>query len=117
MVLLNDVVEVAARSNRNISPARMLVRSNHNALLLRTCPSSVTLSGTRGATVASEWRPEESGDLPPELYFDLNARMTQDGYLATSNGTLEDLRKLGLTLEQAVGRRFAFKSLERTRGE
>ena len=49
-----------------------------------------------------------SQDPPSELYFDLNARMKQNGYLATCNGTLEDLRKLGLTLEQAVGRRFAF---------
>jgi len=47
-------------------------------------------------------------DSPPELYFDLNARMTDSGYLATCRGTLDDLAKLGLTLEQAVGRRFAF---------
>jgi hypothetical protein len=47
-------------------------------------------------------------DSPPELYFDLNARMTDDGYLATCQGTLDDLAKLGLTLDQAVGRRFAF---------
>jgi hypothetical protein len=43
----------------------------------------------------------------PEIYCDLNARMTERGYLFT-RGSVEDLTKLGLTLESAVGKRFTF---------
>lgn len=43
----------------------------------------------------------------PEIYCDLNARMTEHGYLLTT-GSVEDLTKLGLTLESAMGRRFTF---------
>ncbi|MBW8816040.1 MAG: hypothetical protein JF588_21700 [Caulobacterales bacterium] len=43
----------------------------------------------------------------PEIYCDFNGRMTERGYLPT-NGTVRDLAALGLTLENAVGRRFVF---------
>lgn len=42
-----------------------------------------------------------------EVYCDINARMTERGFLLT-NGSIEDLARLGLTLEAAVGKRFAF---------
>lgn len=42
-----------------------------------------------------------------ELFIDLNARMTDNGYLLT-NGTLADLQRLGLTPDKAVGMRFTF---------
>jgi hypothetical protein len=44
----------------------------------------------------------------PEVYCDLNARMTEHGYSLERRGSVEDLAKLGLTLEQAVGKRFTF---------
>jgi hypothetical protein len=44
----------------------------------------------------------------PEIYCDLNARMTDRGYSLQRNGSVSDLSKLGLTLESAVGRRFTF---------
>jgi hypothetical protein len=34
--------------------------------------------------------------------------MTENGYSLERRGSVEDLEKLGLTLEQAVGRRFTF---------
>lgn len=43
----------------------------------------------------------------PEIFCDFNARMTERGYLPT-HGTVQDLDALGLTLENAVGRRFVF---------
>ncbi len=46
----------------------------------------------------------------PEIYCDLNARMTERGYSLERRGSVEDLSKLGLTLESAVGRRFTFFS-------
>ena len=44
----------------------------------------------------------------PEIYCDVNARMTERGYSLERSGSIEDLRKLGLDLEAAVGRRFTF---------
>jgi hypothetical protein len=44
----------------------------------------------------------------PEICCDLNARMTENGYLLETHGAVKDLAKLGLTLEQAVGKRFLF---------
>ena len=44
----------------------------------------------------------------PEIYCDLNARMTHRGYSLERRGSVDDLAKLGLTLEQAVGMRFTF---------
>ena len=44
----------------------------------------------------------------PEIYCDLNARMTERGYSLERNGSVSDLSNLGLTLEAAVGRRFTF---------
>jgi len=46
----------------------------------------------------------------PEIYADLSAAFGDDRYFATSYGTLEDLKKLGLTPETAVGKRFLFNS-------
>lgn len=43
----------------------------------------------------------------PEVFCDLNARMTENGYLLTS-GSLADLVALGLSPEQAVGMQFTF---------
>lgn len=43
----------------------------------------------------------------PEIFIDLNARMTENGYLIT-RGSLADLQRLGLTPEQAIGKRFTF---------
>ncbi len=34
--------------------------------------------------------------------------MTDDGYSLERNGSVEDLRKLGLTLEESIGMRFTF---------
>jgi hypothetical protein len=45
----------------------------------------------------------------PEIWCDFNGRMTERGYRPT-HGTFEDLAALGLTLEEAVGRRFVFVS-------
>jgi hypothetical protein len=45
----------------------------------------------------------------PEIWCDFNGRMTERGYLPT-NGTIRDLAALGLSLEEAVGRRFVFVS-------
>jgi hypothetical protein len=44
----------------------------------------------------------------PEVYCDLNARITKNGYSLERTGSVEDLRKLGLDLTAAVGRRFTF---------
>ncbi len=44
----------------------------------------------------------------PEVYCDLNAGMTEGRYSLERRGSIEDLAKLGLTLETAVGRRFTF---------
>jgi hypothetical protein len=44
----------------------------------------------------------------PEIYCDLNARMTDRGYSLERNGSVADLAKLGLTLESAIGKRFTF---------
>jgi hypothetical protein len=43
----------------------------------------------------------------PEICCDLNARMTERGYLLT-RGSVEEFTKLGLTLESAVVKRFTF---------
>jgi hypothetical protein len=51
--------------------------------------------------------PRTSAKLP-EIYCDLNARMTDRGYSLERRGSVDDLAKLGLTLETAVGRRFTF---------
>ena len=45
----------------------------------------------------------------PEIFFDVNARMTDNGY-ALTNGSIQDLASLGLTAEQAVGMRFTFNA-------
>jgi hypothetical protein len=45
----------------------------------------------------------------PEIFCDFNGRITKRGYMPT-NGTVRDLATLGLTLEDAVGRRFVFIS-------
>jgi len=44
----------------------------------------------------------------PEIYCDLNAGMIERGYSLERRGSVEDLAKLGLTLEKAVGMRFTF---------
>ena len=44
----------------------------------------------------------------PEIYCDLNARMTEHGYSLERRGSVDDLEKLGLTLSSAVGMRFTF---------
>jgi hypothetical protein len=46
----------------------------------------------------------------PEIYCDLNARMTEHGYSLERRGSVDDLAKLGLTLQSAVGHCFAFFS-------
>jgi hypothetical protein len=46
----------------------------------------------------------------PEIYCDLNARMTEHGYSLELGGSIDDLAKLGLTLQSAVGHRFVFFS-------
>lgn len=43
----------------------------------------------------------------PELFVDFNGRVTERGHLLT-HGTYQDLERLGLTPEQAVGMRFVF---------
>ncbi|EGD09341.1 hypothetical protein [Xanthomonas vesicatoria] len=43
----------------------------------------------------------------PDIFCDLNARMTENGY-ALASGSIEDLARLGLTPEQAVGMPFIF---------
>ncbi|KPN08910.1 hypothetical protein [Xanthomonas arboricola] len=43
----------------------------------------------------------------PEILCDINARMNVNGFLLTQ-GSMEDLASLGLTIEQAVGMRFSF---------
>lgn len=43
-----------------------------------------------------------------EISIDLNAAMTVNGYYLEIRGAIDDLAKLGLTLEQAVGHRFLF---------
>jgi hypothetical protein len=47
----------------------------------------------------------------PEIYVDVNARLTENGYRLT-DGSYADLRRLGLTVEQAVGTQFLFNSGE-----
>jgi len=42
---------------------------------------------------------------PPRIYCDVNGRINERAYLPT-HGTFEDLRKLGLTLAQALGKEF-----------
>jgi hypothetical protein len=44
----------------------------------------------------------------PEIYCDLNAQMIEQGYSLERFGSVRDLKKLGLTLETAVGMRFTF---------
>lgn len=44
----------------------------------------------------------------PEIYCDLNAAMIDRGYSLERQGSVDALGKLGLTLEQAVGKRFTF---------
>ncbi|NGP52507.1 hypothetical protein [Thioalkalivibrio sp. XN8] len=48
-----------------------------------------------------------SNEAMPQIFIDLNARMTDNGFLLTE-GSLADLAKLGLTPETAVGKRFTF---------
>lgn len=45
----------------------------------------------------------------PEIFCDFNAAVTERGFRPT-NGTFQDLSAIGLTLEDAVGRRFVFVS-------
>ena len=47
---------------------------------------------------------------PPyaEVYCDLNARMTEHGFSLERRGSVDDLARLGLDLQSAVGRRFLF---------
>jgi len=48
-------------------------------------------------------------DAPlPEIYCDINARMTDNGYSLERQGSIEDLARLGLTLDMAVGEEFLF---------
>jgi hypothetical protein len=44
----------------------------------------------------------------PEIYCDFNAHMTERGYSLERHGSVVALEKMGLTLEQAVGKRFTF---------
>jgi len=44
----------------------------------------------------------------PEIYCDFNARMTDRGYSLERMGSIRDLSKLGIKLEEAVGKRFTF---------
>lgn len=46
----------------------------------------------------------------PEIWCDFNGRVNERGFLPT-NGTIGDLAALGLTLEEAIGRRFVFVSV------
>ena len=50
----------------------------------------------------------------PEIFCDLNAQMTVHGYLLTT-GSHQDLAKLGLTAETALGMRFTFNGGDDTR--
>ena len=43
----------------------------------------------------------------PDIFCDLNACMTDNGYALTI-GSIQDLARLGLTAEQAVGMQFTF---------
>lgn len=45
----------------------------------------------------------------PEIWCDFNGCVTERGYLPTI-GTVRDLAALGLTLDEAIGRRFVFVS-------
>ena len=45
----------------------------------------------------------------PEIYCDFNARMTDDGFSLETRGSVDDLSKLGLDLDNAVGLRFVFQ--------
>jgi hypothetical protein len=45
----------------------------------------------------------------PEIFCDLNSRMTDNGY-ALTNGSVQDLARLGLTAEQAIGMQFTFNA-------
>jgi hypothetical protein len=54
----------------------------------------------------------KSDQAVPEIYCDLNAGMTENGYSLERRGSIEDLAKLGLTLEQAVGMKFIFNGGE-----
>jgi len=42
------------------------------------------------------------------VYCDLNARMTDHGFSLERRGSVDDLAKIGLGLEEAVGQRFVF---------
>jgi len=44
----------------------------------------------------------------PEVYCDLNTRMTTHGFSLERNGSMKDLAKLELTLASAVVLRFTF---------
>jgi hypothetical protein len=50
----------------------------------------------------------KSSQEDAEICCDLNARMTKNGYSLETNGSIEDFDRIGLTLEQAVGKRFIF---------
>jgi hypothetical protein len=52
--------------------------------------------------------PERRRHPYPEIYCDLNARMTERGYSLERRGSVEDLKTLGLDLASAVGRQFTF---------
>ncbi|WP_444901143.1 hypothetical protein ACJJIG_14390 [Microbulbifer sp. SSSA007] len=43
-----------------------------------------------------------------EIYCDLNARMTENGYSLERRGSVNDLERVGLTLELALGMKFRF---------
>ncbi len=44
----------------------------------------------------------------PEIYCDLNGRVSERGYSLELRGSVNAFEKLGLTLERAVGERFTF---------
>ena len=56
--------------------------------------------------------------LHPEIYCDLNGRVSERGYSLELRGSVDAFDKLGLSLERAVGERFTFyMDDENERGE
>jgi hypothetical protein len=51
-----------------------------------------------------------------EIYCDHNARLTENGHSLERRGSVDDLAKLGLTLDSAVGQAFRFVSDDRDLG-
>ncbi len=52
---------------------------------------------------------EKTKSKYPEIYIDFNARMTENGF-GLRRGTFDDLERLGLTPETALGKKFVFVS-------